>query len=234
MGVELLNSPWFKARMVQRFGRGRDCTWHQEAPGGLVGQGPAQVLILSGCTSSVGGGWTRQVFEGPCTTALQKWSVWPWRESLEKRDSTGLLACYLVLQKDSDCSSEASQQWKRGLFSNACCLLLFFLYSPPFLGSEERCGECVFVCVQARTHICLHMFLCRSVSHILLAVRRLWDLSSCSGRGNSRDQHCWETWKMCELSISHCSFNASALPGDNETGGGQEIVFSVPATFWGS
>lgn len=80
----------------------------------------------------------------PCTSLSQKWSVWYWRESLEKRDSTGplTLSC-----RKTPLLFWNFQQRKRGPSLNACRLFFFFPYSLPFLGSGECVGSvCAPVC----------------------------------------------------------------------------------------
>ena len=144
----------------------------------------------------------------PCTVLSQKWSVWYWRESLEERDSIGAvtLSCRRTLLLFWN-----FRQWKRGPSLNAGCLFSFFRIPCHFLGVENVCAHSIYqgVCVCVLTHMCTHLFAhasCCSTSNTLLVVRRPRGSGSRGSWGNSRDRHPWETQKMCELSISHCSF----------------------------
>lgn len=99
---------------------------------------------------------------------------------------------------------------------------------PPAVSREWRKQKGVQeVCV----HVLRHLPVCGRLSadgHLVLFSLRAWEAAATAtacGRGNSRDQHCWEMWKTCELSIPHCSFNADALPGDNETRGDRDMCF---------
>ena len=99
----------------------------------------------------------------PWTSLSQKWSVWYWRESLEKRDSTGAvtLSCRrtpLLFWK--------IQQWKRGPSLNACCLFFFFSIFPAISWEWRMCRKCVCVCVCVCTHVYIPACPCFLLAHI--------------------------------------------------------------------